>query len=408
MFSFSKVFLAKDEYTIREARQIAKNMRYSQPNANGNRHSMPVTFLVTSMGLALVGMVNPSSAAAATVTVPVKAGGEGIQKALDHLPKGGEVLLRPGTYVVRQPIILRHPHQTLRGAGPATVLFLADNANCPVVILGNPLAKAGGPTTDLRLSDLAIDGNRANQQRELWRSATDGGLINNNGVNVWDADGVTVERVVCCRCRSGGMVTAGRTRRLTVRELTAFDNQFDGLACYLTEDSHFSQLSLHDNQAAGISLDLNFVHNVIEGAVLAGNDLGIFMRQSRNNKFERLTIEKSRHHGVFMAQTGVRVASGWQPCPGTECTGNSFGKILIAGCGGKAFVVNDASCTDNVIDSGQFYDNAQGGLSQAGANVVTVRALVERQTPVAADPQAPAPLPSQKDPDPDLAGLQAL
>ena len=165
MFSFSKVFLAKDEYTIREARQIAKNMRYSQPNANGNRHSMPVTFLVTSMGLALVGMVNPSSAAAATVTVPVKAGGEGIQKALDHLPKGGEVLLRPGTYVVRQPIILRHPHQSLRGAGPATVLFLADNANCPVVILGNPLAKAGGPTTDLRLSDLAIDGNRANQQR---------------------------------------------------------------------------------------------------------------------------------------------------------------------------------------------------------------------------------------------------
>ena len=141
MFSFSKVFLAKDEYTIREARQIAKNMRYSQPNANGNRHSMPVTFLVTSMGLALVGMVNPSSAAAATVTVPVKAGGEGIQKALDHLPKGGEVLLRPGTYVVRQPIILRHPHQSLRGAGPATPIARSSSS---AILLPKP---AGRPPT---------------------------------------------------------------------------------------------------------------------------------------------------------------------------------------------------------------------------------------------------------------------
>jgi hypothetical protein len=405
----SNLFFAKNEYQAQKLRpKKADTMSRNEPNLNCVRPSRPVAFLVTSMGLALLGLVNPLSAHTTTVIVQPRAGGEGIQKALDHLRKGGEILLQPGTYVVRQPILLRHPRLSLRGAGSATILLLADKANCPVVILGNPIDNPSGPTTGLHLSDLVIDGNRANQQQELWRSLPDGGVINNNGIGVWNADGVTVEHVVCCRCRSGGMVTSAGTRHLTVRDFTAFDNQFDGLACYLTEDSHFSQLSLHDNRAAGLSLDLSFNHNVIDGAVLAGNDLGVFMRQSRDNTFQRLTIEKSRHHGVFMAQTAVLAPSGWRLCPGTECTGNSFDKLLITGCGGKAFVVNDDSCKNNVIDSGQFFDNAQGGLSQARTNPVTVRALVEQPTTPSANSLLPAPVPSQKDTVPDAEDLEAM
>ncbi len=165
------------------------------------------------------------------------------------------------------------------------------------------------------------------------------------------------------------MVTSAGIRRLTVRDYTAYDNQFDGLACYLTEDSHFSRLNLHDNLAAGISLDLDFDHNVIDDSVLTGNDLGIFMRQSRNNDFNGLTIQKSRHHGVFMAQTMV----GKIACPGSECAENNFDNIHITNSGGKAFVVNDATCTNNVIIGGQFADNAQGGLALAAPNLVTLR-----------------------------------
>jgi hypothetical protein len=313
------------------------------------------------------------------IKVPAKAGGEGIQKALDSMPQGGEVDLEAGVYVVRQPIILQHDHQALRGTGPGTVLYLADRANCPVVILGSPVNHPAGPTSDLLLSSVLIDGNRTKQQRELWRALFGGADVINNGVDVWNSEGVTVEHVVCCHCRSGGMVTSARTRRLTVNDFTAFDNQFDGLACYLTEESHFSKLYLHDNLAAGISLDLNFDHNVIDGAILSSNDLGLFMRQSRNNSFQGLTIEKCRHHGVFMAQTTAFTPLGWRSCPGTECTGNSFDRILITDCGGKAFLVNDASCKDNIIDSGRFFDNAQGGLVQAPTNPVTVRALIQQR-----------------------------
>jgi hypothetical protein len=166
-----------------------------------------------------------------------------------------------------------------------------------------------------------------------------------------------------------------------LRDYEAFDNQFDGLACYDTEESHFSRLNLHDNPGAGISLDLNFNHNVIRDAVLTNNDLGIFMRQSRDNIFEGVTINQSRHHGVFMAESGVSTASGWRLLPGSVCTGNAFKKLLITHCGGNAFRVNDVGCTNNTLTDGQFLDNAQGGLSQVAPNLLTLRLTDERAQP---------------------------
>jgi hypothetical protein len=300
---------------------------------------------------------------------------------LDGLPAGGEVILGAGVYVVRQPILLARDGQTLRGGGDSTILRLADGANCPVVIFGSLSADAKNPTKDVRLADLFIDGNRQNQQKEVWRLQPNGAGVYNNGVDVWGTDGAKVENVTCAHCRSGGLVTAGGTRRLEVQDFTAFDNQFDGLACYFTEESHFSRLNLYDNLSAAISLDLNFNHNVIEDAVLTGDDLGIFMRQSRNNVFKGVTIRQSRHHGVFMAATGVETADGWRLLPGSECSGNTFCQLRITQCAGKAFVVNDAVCNKTIIDDGEFTGNLQGGLAQAAANLVKMRSSAKHSAP---------------------------
>ena len=102
-----------------------------------------------------------------------------------------------------------------------------------------------------------------------------------------------------------------------------------------------------------------------EFLVLTGNDLGIFMRDARDNAFHELTIRQSRNHGVFMAQVAVPTSNGWQLSPGTECTGNRFTDLHISNCRGKAFLVNDASCTNNFIASARFQDNLKGGLAQA-------------------------------------------
>jgi len=286
--------------------------------------------------------------------MPANSTSEDIQAALDRLPGGGEVDLAPGLYTIHQPIVLRRDNLTLRGGGVNTILRLADHANCPVIILGAPLIQPRQLTAHVCVADLFIDGNRTNQQVELWRSAMDGAQLNNNGIDVWNVNDAAVENVVCCRCRSGGLVTA-ETRRLKVSDYTAFDNHFDGLACYQTEESSFNRLHLHDNICAGISLDLAFNHNVIDDAELTGNNLGVFMRDSRDNVFKGVKISKSQRHGVFMAQAAVR---------GTECTGNSFDGLAISNSGGKAFVVNNASCKNNTIRNARFLDNVLGGLSE--------------------------------------------
>jgi hypothetical protein len=123
---------------------------------------------------------------------------------------------------------------------------------------------------------------------------------------------------------------------------------------------------------------LDFNHNLIDNAVLTGNDLGIFMRQSRNNEFAGVTIAHSHKDGVFMAQTAGMGTSGWELRPGTECVGNTFTKLSINDCGGNAFRVNDLSCTNNVIANSSFQANTKGGLIAIQPNLVSVSELVER------------------------------
>ena len=309
------------------------------------------------------------AANASVLNLPANSTEEEIQKALDGLAGGGEVVLAPGTYEIHRPIVLRHNYLTLRGGGPGTILVLANNANCPVVIMGAPRQPEARTTEHLRLANLLIDGNRTNQQQELWQVACDGSLLNNNGVDIWSVNDAVVENVVCCRCRSGGLVAA-QARRIDVRNFTAFDNQFDGLACYFTEESHFSRLQLHDNLAAGISLDLHFQNNVIEDATLTGNDLGIFMRDSRDNVFQGLNIENSHTHGVFIAQSGEGTPEGWKLDPGTACTGNRFVAPVVTNSGGYGILVNDASCTNNVVTDARLVDNTRGGLFERGQQTV--------------------------------------
>jgi len=336
------------------------------------------TFVVAAVAI-LALACNVAAGELPSITLPANATGEQIQEALNSFGRtGGEVVLSKGTYVVDQPILLQRDNLTLRGAGLDTVLFLADKANCPVVVLGTPQSPAPGPVRNLRLANLFIDGNRKHQQVERWRILKDGSVINNNGVEVRNVVDTTVEGVVCARCRSGGLVTSAINRRLTVRNLTSFDNQFDGLACYLTEDSHFSGLNLHDNLCAGISLDLDFNRNTIQDAVLTNNDLGIFMRQSCSNSFDGVTIRHSRNHGVFMAQTAVCGPKGWSLAPGTECIGNKFNNLTISNSGDMAFVVNDVTCTNNSLHECRFEANPKGGLFQPKSKLVLATALIER------------------------------
>jgi hypothetical protein len=308
------------------------------------------------------------------ITLPPGASGAEIQQALDILPaSGGEVVLPRGVIEIRQPIVLRRDHLTLRGSGRETILRLANDANCPVIIMGEPVNNPKQTVRYLCLRDLAIDGNRSHQQRELWQLQGEGSQIRNNGVTVQNVSDSVVEHVTTAHCRSGGLVTTRGVYRLTVRDLSAFDNEFDGLACYHTENCLFTELNLHDNPGAGISLDLYFNNNVISNAVLVANDLGIFMRASSDNRFYNISIQDSRHYGVFMAHTERQTIRGLQPAPRTECVRNAFTNFIASNCGSAAFRVNNTTCTNNIIIGAQFHDDLHGGLSLVRPNLVIVQ-----------------------------------
>ena len=364
----------KSEVLIGRKVSLVMKTNFNQTVGSGSpgKNAAIVWLLLSPM----LGLAAPQIPVVEPVVINLSAGvsDRQIQAALDALPvSGGEVVLPPGKFEVRQPIVLHRDSQSLRGAGAATILWLADNANCPVLILGEPVNHPQKTIKNLHVSNLFIDGNREHQQRELWRLAGEGSDIRNNGITVQAVSDSAVEYVTCARNRSGGLVTTLGVTRLTVRDLDAFDNEFDGLACYLTTDSFFADLNLHDNPGAGISLDLAFNHNVISNAVLTANDLGIFMRASRANQFRNVAIRNSHHHGVFMAHSETQTANGWGPAPQTECVYNSFTNLIAMNCGGAAFRVNNTTCTNNIIIRAQFAGNGKGGLSQAQAGLVAVQ-----------------------------------
>lgn len=331
---------------------------------------------VVLTGIILSALGSLTSAASELVSVSLAAGCTGVevQKALDSLAdRGGQVVLPPGEILISAPIVLRRDGQTLRGAGAETVLKVAPNANCPAIIMGEPVDHPTQKLRDLHVLSLAIDGNRQNQQRELWQLSGVGSEIRNNGITVQSVTGCSIEHVITARNRSGGVVTTLGVDHLTVRHLEAYDNEFDGLACYETTDSFFGDLHLHDNPGAGISLDLAFNHNVVSNANLIGNDLGIFMRASNENEFHNINIRDSHNFGVFMAHTELVSSGKIIPAPKSECTNNAFTNLLAKNCGNAAFRVNNESCTNNVVIRPRFDENHKGGLSLAAPGLLSVR-----------------------------------
>lgn len=307
-----------------------------------------------------------------TRSVSPSGGALAIQRAIDNLgPEGGEIILASGVYECDRPICIRSNYITLRGAGNATTLRLKAGANCPVLIVGDEAPTPRREVNGIQISDLAIDGNRLKQDVECWDGSCDTGektVIRSCGVVVRRAVDVSLERLNIFGCRSAGIVTEKGCRRLTIRETSASDNHFDGLACYETEESLFEGLHLHRNNCAGISTDLSFNRNLVSNVMLSNNGKqGIFMRDSRGNVFLGVVIVGSGEQGVFIAQSDKD--------PKTAVIGNSFTALTVTGCRGAAVRVNDKSCKNNVMTGCQFIDNADG-LSEVTSGLVSMQSAL--------------------------------
>jgi hypothetical protein len=318
---------------------------------------------ILRIGFVVLAIAIPAGARAhAAVTSIVVNGGDcsDIQAAIAALPHtGGRVLVQPGTYVCTQPVIVDRGKIRLVGM-PGTVLRLANGANAPVLIVGDTAPQPSVVVKNVRISDLEIDGNRANQSSETWPLVPD---IRTNGVTLRGVKNVVVERVVVRSARSGGVVVERESRNVTVRQVAAYDNEFDGVAAYRTEKSKFLDLYLSDNRAAGLSFDVDFNRNLIDRVLIVGSaKVGIFMRDSTRNTFKHVFVVGSGEHAVFLADL--------EPPAVGPATRNAFRWLFAIDSAGAAFRVNDASCTGNTIVHAHFADNAGGCVSEVVPRLV--------------------------------------
>jgi len=275
-----------------------------------------------------------------------------IQQQLAALPaSGGTVTLGAGTWICSTPIVLDQNNVSLIGAGPTTILRLAASANCPVLIVGSSAAAPSSGVANVTVASLAVDGNRTAQQTECWGGDCITHPVHNDGILIRMSSDVVVKDVTVSSAASGGLVVELSSVRVRVSGLTSFDNAYDGMAGYQTTQSSFSNLSLHDNHAAGLSFDSQFNNNIVHNAVLASNHSdGIFMRDSNGNVFDTLQILNSTQVGIYLAQVDLDAS--------TPATANVFSGVVIENSGGPAMQVANASCVNNVLSGAVLIGNA--------------------------------------------------
>jgi hypothetical protein len=307
--------------------------------------------------------IHPRESVVSRPAVYVETGdGEAINAAIRSLPPGGgSVVLGPTLFPVSKPIVIDRDGIELRGVGTETILRLTDGANCPVVVIGSTTTPIPNWVRNVSLRHLAIDGNRGTQEFECCGGPCDAGglaFIRNNGVTIRGSEDVQIEDVATHNCRSGGVVLEKHCRRVHIKKLDSYNNEFDGLAAYETEECTFTDMKLHHNRSAAVSLDWKFNRNVISNSHLSDNgSQGVFMRDSCDNLFKNLVMQNNGEQGIFMGET--------REISGTPCLRNQFDQLTVTGNKTQGIRVNDASCIGNIVTASTFTGNGQENISLA-------------------------------------------
>lgn len=173
-------------------------------------------------------------------------GSTAINAAIAALPTGGgQVLLLDGTFIALGGITIAKSNVTLRGMGGSTILQRGYNEAG-----ANGMLRVGDSTnaySNIRIEDLAIDGNKA-----TWTSANNRGVsLNAHTTNL--LDGITVANVTLKNTSGNGFVTMGAVRNALFSRCSstganiAFNSAVNSAGSLLTYDR-----CLSSGDAAGI------------------------------------------------------------------------------------------------------------------------------------------------------------
>lgn len=282
-----------------------------------------------------------------------------LRAALEDLPPaGGRIGVRAGTYLVASTIDVNRDNVIIEGEGTATTFVLADGANCPVFVMGEPTPFQPELThSNIVLRNIMIDGKRNNQTSELC-TVTGREHLRSNCITLRGVTNCTVENVTLVGARSGGIVLEQNCDNILLRRITTSDNSFDGIAWDgVITNSVISDCTSRNNLAAGLSFDIGPEGNLVVDSIISDNgSVGIFMRDSRRNLFANCLISGNGEDGVFIADGEA---------PGAAASENYFDANLFIDNGRNGIWQAGASSVNNVVDGGLFCGNGMNAIEES-------------------------------------------
>ncbi len=262
-----------------------------------------------------------------------------------EVPRYSPIKLLPqGETIISYPIIL-NSGESLFGSPFGSTLKLADGANCPVIIVGGLDEEPTFTTSNVHISGITIIGNRENQSVEGWNGHPESGVkrsyIRNNGITVRRGSKVLIENVNVYGARSGSVVLEKGSSQVIVFGSKFTNSYFDGLAAYDSKNIYVSKCEIDSNDYAGISYDWDVTDSFVSDSSVSNNKReGIFMRDSRFNRFQNLKIINNNGPAIFLAKSEIEDSAAKH---------NIFSKIFFMG-NTKALQNNDPEdCIGNLL-----------------------------------------------------------
>lgn len=263
--------------------------------------------------------------------------GQDVQEAIARVADDVSVCLGAGEFRLPRMLAIARDRVTLRGAGPSTVLRLADRVESPVIVVGDHTHQIPARvTTRVTIEHMHIVG----QGRGGSEVERDHRYLTNSAVSVRGARNVTLRGLEVSACRSACILTEHDCEDVVVEDNRVVGSVWDGIALNRTVKARVAGNTIDGNTASGITAE-HLERSVIEDNAVTGNGThGLYLSDSYRNVITRNRFADNVLSGVFLT-CAIRYHK-----PLVQCW-------------------DDSMSADNVFESNEFVGNRVGFTAAA-------------------------------------------
>ncbi|PIQ68454.1 MAG: hypothetical protein COV91_04055 [Candidatus Taylorbacteria bacterium CG11_big_fil_rev_8_21_14_0_20_46_11] len=300
----------------------------------------------------------------------------GIQEAINSLPdEGGKVFLPEGTYQIYSAITIPD-NVWLEGAGASsTILYLANNANSNVI----ENADATNGNTNIKISDLKIDGNDANNTGTCVGIYLYGGVTYSviENVYVYDAEdhGINVSAGEIyngynkisnniIESAGDGGIFLGRSEINTIINNVSVSN-WSGIRLYISDNNVVSNNAVKSNSYYGIEVDTHSDNNIISNNLIESNGrIGIYLVNG-NNSYNSIIGNMIYNNGGSGSYSSIYIESSGD-------NNNIIADNHITDTAGTGYAINigNSNASNNVLSNNYYSGTGATAINDAGTNTI--------------------------------------